>query len=144
MLKLRELFNSKFDQLKTFKDNEMDIVFKRNNRLRVIQSELSIMSKLLDIVHFKSDIIEDPCFQPDEIPETIVKTENHEVSVAQYLSPSMEKVLALDQAEKIRRQQELMADDFKDRALMLMMDGVLEHRWEDEIKKSPPIPHCLV
>ncbi|XP_053698844.1 cilia- and flagella-associated protein 43 [Sabethes cyaneus] len=143
MLKLRELFNSKLDLLKTLKDNEMDTVLKRNNRLRVIQSELSIMSKLLNTIDFKKETIVDPCFQPDEIPETIVETKNDEIAVAQYCTPSMEKVLALDRAEKMRRQQQLMANDFKDRALVVMMDGVLEHRWEDEIKKSPPIPHCL-
>ncbi|XP_055523001.1 cilia- and flagella-associated protein 43 [Wyeomyia smithii] len=143
MMKLREVFNSKFDQLKTLKNNEMEIVLKRNSRLRIIQSELSIISKLLDIANFKSETIVDPYFQPDEIPETIVNTKNEEISVAQYLTPSMEEVLAFNQAEKIRRQQELMADDFKDRALMVMMDGVLKHRWEDEIKKTTPIPHCI-
>lgn len=144
MLQLRDYFNKKFDELKTLKDTEMNMVLKRNARLRVIQSELAIISKLLEMPPAQQEAIVDPRFEPDEIPDTIVKTEDHEISVAPYLTPSMECLLAREKAEKERRQMELMADDFKDRALMVMMDGVLEHRWEDEIKKTPPVPHCLV
>lgn len=45
--------------------------------------------------------------------------------------------------EALRRYRELMADDFPDRALNVMMNGVLEQKWEDEIKKDPPQPECL-
>lgn len=38
----------------------------------------------------------------------------------------------------------MLADDFRDRALMTMMDGVLEHKWEDEIKKPVWKPSCMV
>jgi len=38
----------------------------------------------------------------------------------------------------------LILDDFKQRALMTMMDGVLEKRWEDELKKDVPKPQCMV
>lgn len=144
MMRLRDLFNKKFDALKAMKDAEMAVVLKRNNRLRVIQSELSIISKLLGTRDFENELISDPCLKPDEHPESTLKTENHEISVTPYLTPSMENLLAQQKAEREQRQRELMADDFKDRALMMMMDGVLEHRWEDEIKKTPPIPHCLV
>lgn len=144
MMQLRDYFNKKFDELKALKDTEMSMVLKRNARLRVIQSELVIISKLLEIPQIQPEDIIDPRFEPDEIPDTIVKTENHEISVAPYLTPSMECLIAQEKAERERRQKELMADDFKDRALMVMMDGVLEHRWEDEIKKTPPVPHCLV
>ncbi|XP_065080968.1 cilia- and flagella-associated protein 43 [Ochlerotatus camptorhynchus] len=143
MLQLRDLFNQKFDALKALKDNEMDVVLTRNSRLRVIQSELKIILKLLEMPQPNPEEIVDPKFQSDEIPDTIVRIENHEISVVPYLTPSMENLLTLEKAEKERRQRELMADDFKDRALMVMMDGVLEHRWEDEIKKTPPVPHCL-
>ena len=46
-------------------------------------------------------------------------------------------------AEAERRRLAMLADDFKERALMKMMDGVLEIRWEDEIKKTPPPPDCI-
>ncbi|XP_055617976.1 cilia- and flagella-associated protein 43 isoform X2 [Toxorhynchites rutilus septentrionalis] len=143
MLKLRDLFNKKFDILKTLKDNEMDVVLKRNNRLRVIHQEIETMSKLLETENSKAELIIDPQFQPDEVPDIIVNTKDSEISVAPYLTPSMKEALAQEKAERDRKQRELMADDFKERALMTMMDGVLEHRWEDEIKKTPPTPHCL-
>lgn len=46
-------------------------------------------------------------------------------------------------AEAERRRLALLADDFRERALIKMMDGVLEIRWEDEIKKCPPKPECI-
>lgn len=47
----------------------------------------------------------------------------------------------LAQAELARHQ--MKTDDFYDQALQQMMDGVLEVRWEDEIKKDPKKPRCL-
>lgn len=35
-------------------------------------------------------------------------------------------------------------DTFRQQALMEMMDGVLEKRWEDELKKDVPKPECMV
>lgn len=37
-----------------------------------------------------------------------------------------------------------LADNFREQALAVMMDGVLEVRWEDEIKKDIPKPKCMV
>jgi hypothetical protein len=37
-----------------------------------------------------------------------------------------------------------LADNFHERALTVMMDGVLEVHWEDEIKKDIPKPKCMV
>lgn len=61
-----------------------------------------------------------------------------------YISPSKQKILDALAVEKERLRQEMMADDFRDRALMAMMDGVLEHKWEDEIKKPVWKPSCMV
>lgn len=35
-------------------------------------------------------------------------------------------------------------NNYRQRALMIMMDGVLEKRWEDELKKDVPKPQCMV
>jgi hypothetical protein len=37
-----------------------------------------------------------------------------------------------------------VADHFREKALAAMMDGVLEVRWEDEIKKDILKPKCMV
>lgn len=61
-----------------------------------------------------------------------------------YVSASQQNILncLADEAEK--RRQDMLKDDFRERALMDMMDGVLEVRWEDEIKKNPSKPKCLL
>lgn len=143
--KLRTLFNEKFEQIKTLKHEEMELVLKRNRRARYVQQELVFLGNLMaDRNKFEVTEIEDPKYAADERPDTIIHTEDSEIPVAPYISPSVERLLELERQERERRQRELLEDDFKDRALVTMMDGVLEHRWEDEIKKSLPLPQCLV
>lgn len=38
----------------------------------------------------------------------------------------------------------LDSDNFRQRSLIDMMDGVLEKRWEDELKKEILKPQCMV
>uniref|UniRef100_A0A182XWT8 Cilia- and flagella-associated protein 43 n=1 Tax=Anopheles stephensi TaxID=30069 RepID=A0A182XWT8_ANOST len=142
--KLRTLFNEKFEQIKTLKHEEMELVLKRNRRARYVQQELVFLANLMaDRSTFEVTHIEDPEYEADERPDTIIHTDDKEIPVAPYISPSVERLMDLERQERERRQRELLADDFKDRALITMMDGVLEHRWEDEIKKSLPLPQCL-
>lgn len=61
-----------------------------------------------------------------------------------YISPSEQAILDAKAAEEERIRLALLADDFRERALMAMMNGVLEIRWEDEIKKDVPLPKCMV
>jgi len=35
-------------------------------------------------------------------------------------------------------------NNYRQRALVIMMDGVLEKRWEDELKKDVLKPQCMV
>lgn len=46
--------------------------------------------------------------------------------------------------KKEQNKQLLVVDNFRQRALIDMMDGVLEKRWEDELKKDVPKPQCMV
>lgn len=71
------------------------------------------------------------------------QVQDAEVSVTPYISTSQQDLLDRQAEEAERRRQEMLKDDFRERALMTMMDGVLEIRWEDEIKKDPMKPHCL-
>lgn len=70
--------------------------------------------------------------------------ELHELISKPYISPSEQKLLDEAAAEAERLRLERLADDFRERALDKMMDGVLEIRWEDEIKKTPPKPDCVL
>lgn len=56
----------------------------------------------------------------------------------------MQRILDEQAAEAERRRLEMLADDFRERALYAMMWGVLEIRWEDEIKKNPTPPVCIL
>lgn len=52
----------------------------------------------------------------------------------------MEELTAKAEAHHLAQ----LADNFHDKTLFAMMDGVLEVRWEDEIKKDIPKPKCMV
>lgn len=115
----------------------------KNDRLRHIQSETRILDELKGLRFESLPQILDPDFQPDETPMNVINVIESEVCVAPYISPSYQKMLEDQEAAREKRRKELEADDFRDRALDVMMDGVLEHKWEDEIKKNPKKPDCL-
>lgn len=121
----------------------MNSVNKTNDRLRHIQDELNILAKLKQSTEVYNKDIIDPVYYPDEKPETIVVVENCEVPVQPYISESKLLLREAELEEVERKRLELLADDFCERALITMMDGVLEIRWEDEIKKNPTIPEYL-
>lgn len=143
-LALRKYFNGIFDKMMEMKHIEMNLVQQRHDRLRYIKDELNILEKLKHsgIVH--KDELTDPSYEPDEKPETIVKVEADEVPITPYISPSRQHILDEEFAMAEARRLAMLADDFRERALIKMMDGVLEIRWEDEIKKSPPKPECIL
>lgn len=140
---LRRYFNERFEQMSTVKAHEIRLCLQRNDRLREIQSELNKLEalKFSAVVH-ERDIV-DPTYEPDEQPERIVRVEPDELSVSPYVSPSEQALIDAAAAEAERRRLAMLADDFRERALMRMMNGVLEVRWEDEIKKVPPEPECV-
>lgn len=76
--------------------------------------------------------------------ETIIRVRDDEVKAKPYVSPSLQKILDEQAAEAERRRLEFLADDFWDRALLQMMDGVLEVRWEDTIKVDVRKPACML
>lgn len=74
----------------------------------------------------------------------IITVKDNEVGITPYVSPEEQAVLDAKAAEEERIRLLLLADDFRERALMTMMNGVLEVRWEDELKKDVPVPKCMV
>lgn len=51
-----------------------------------------------------------------------------EIGVSPYITEAEQKALDEKREEALRRYRELMADDFPDRALNFMMNGVLEQK----------------
>lgn len=76
--------------------------------------------------------------------ESVVRVLDREVKAKPYLSPSQQDILDRQAAEDERIRQLLLADDFRERALAKMMDGVLEIRWEDTIKVDVRKPACML
>lgn len=67
-----------------------------------------------------------------------------QLTVSPYISSSEQELIDKKEAEARRIRQLLMSDDFKEKALLVMMDGVLEKLWENELKKDVPKPKCMV
>ncbi|XP_046988156.1 cilia- and flagella-associated protein 43 [Schistocerca americana] len=131
---LRHYFNKKFNAMVSLKEKEMNVVWERNKRLRYILSELNNKEK----------IIIDPAWTPKEKPETIITVEDNEVKAKPYISPSEQEILDKLAAEEEARRLAELADDFRERALVDMMDGVLELLWEHIIKRDIPKPACML
>jgi hypothetical protein len=144
---MKKQFNKKFDELRYAKKLDINSIKVKNDRLRNIRSEIRAMEEVRGkTVHEDVDFfIPDPAFLTDEIPETsVITVQDAEVTAPKYVTPSFHRLFLAEKAAREKRRLELEADDFRDRALDAMMDGVLEHRWEDEIKKSPKMPECMV
>ncbi|KAL2712341.1 cilia- and flagella-associated protein 43-like [Vespula squamosa] len=137
--KLRSYFNKIFNEIYENKEHEMKMIQDKINRIHYIDSELKIMfNKSIPRVPLV------PTWHIKEKPEEIIRVLDSEVSAKPYISPSMQEILDKQEAEAERIRQLLLADDFRERALMAMMDGVLEVRWEDIIKKDIPKPNCML
>jgi len=74
-----------------------------------------------------------------ERTETLLYVNDDELPVELFHFTSNEMSTNKEKNSKL-----LTLDNFKQRALMIMMDGVLEKRWEDELKKDVPKPQCMV
>ncbi|XP_014610043.1 PREDICTED: cilia- and flagella-associated protein 43-like [Polistes canadensis] len=137
--KLRSYFNKIFNEIYEKKEREMKVIGDKIERIRYIDSELKIMfDRSLPCLPSI------PIWHIKEQPERIVRVLDHEVKVKPYISPSQQEILDKQAIEAERIRQLLLADDFRERALMAMMDGVLEVRWEDVIKKDIPKPMCML
>ncbi|KZC03850.1 WD repeat-containing protein 96 [Dufourea novaeangliae] len=137
--RIRAYFNATFEEVYGLKKREMDVIQERIDRIRYINSELETMFK-----QRVPRIPVDPTWHWQERPEGIIKVFDHEVKAKPYVSPSQQDILDKQAAEAERIRLLLLADDFRERALMAMMDGVLEVRWEDTIKIDVPKPACML
>ncbi|XP_018314718.1 cilia- and flagella-associated protein 43 [Mycetomoellerius zeteki] len=137
--KLHAYFNKLFDDMYATKERETNTIRERNERIRHIDSELRIM--------FDQSVPQvpvDPQWHPKEKVESIIQVLQDEVKAKPYVSPSQQEILDRQAVEAERIRQLLLADDFCERALIKMMDGMLEIRWEDTIKIDVRKPACIL
>ncbi|XP_047515252.1 cilia- and flagella-associated protein 43 [Pieris napi] len=132
---MRLWFNKQFDDLMSQKRREVGLVEERNARLRFIIDELNKLSDLRGSFHHLNMQITDPEWKQEELPLKLIKVDPEECSIEPYISPSQIVIPPPDPGPK---------DDFRERALIEMMDGVLEKLWHEEIKKPIPMPQCML
>ncbi|XP_077276380.1 cilia- and flagella-associated protein 43-like [Temnothorax americanus] len=137
--KLHAYFNGLFDDMYAAKKREANVIQERNERIRHIDSELRIM-----FGQGVPRVPADPQWHPKEKADSIIQVLDHEVKARPYVSPSQQEILDMQVAEAERIRQLLLADDFRERVLMKMMDGMLEIRWEDTIKIEVRKPACML
>ena len=136
--KLREYWNNVFNDLYESKEREMAQIKEKIDRIKHIDSELKLM--------FGQSVPEIPVcpeWHLKEVPENILVVFDHEIEAKPYISPSEQEILDQKAAEAERARLLLLADNFREKALDKMMDGVLELLWEDTIKKDIPKPPCM-
>lgn len=157
VIRLKQCYNKCFQNTRAIKEREMYNIKEKNGRLRQIISEFNYFSDTkinIDIndpeweavSRFNNHMSRSKRFsyQIENVETDILRVADEEVPVRPYVSPSDQALLDAKAAEEERLRLLLLADDFRERALMAMMNGVLEIRWEDELKKDIPKPKCMV
>lgn len=110
-----------------------------NEKLKTLLAYFMIMSIVEPTepspVHYK--------WSQYEKTELLTYVQDDEVYVKPHQVLSSEQI-CIDESVKECKKQLLAYDNFRQRALMDMMDGVLEKKWEDELKKDVLQPQCMV
>lgn len=143
VLYLKEYFNTKFNDLQNLKASLLGDIRVKNERLRLIQRELNDLSRLsASRKKYQSSIV-DPEFTIEEQPERITVVTDEEMSSRPFQIISERTQHSDDLSDDEDLHEPMFNCAFRDKCLQTMMAGVLEIRWEDEIKKTPTIPVAL-
>ncbi|KAG5310461.1 CFA43 protein, partial [Acromyrmex insinuator] len=130
--KLKMHFNKLFEEMKCAKECVLKCAKERINRLQYCASELKTMFEINSVL----EPIETPSWNVDEIPDYVITVKDHEV-----FEKSQGELKIMDGEDESKDKK---ISDFYKVALEKMMDGVLELKWEDEVKKEIPMPDCLI
>lgn len=126
---IKENFNKEFELIMQRKNQEIAKIKEKNMRLKQIYVDLNENKQLVE-----------PKFGDAENPEILFEVKDEEVTVEKYLTPEQQKLLEERLAEEARKRELEKLDNWRERGLMDMMNGVLQIRREDELKKDIPIP----
>ncbi|XP_076460305.1 cilia- and flagella-associated protein 43-like [Babylonia areolata] len=127
--RIKVSFNKDFDDVFAKKEQEIGKIKEKNKRI----------SKILNDLDLKETIVE-PQLSVHERPEQLLTVDDSEVTVERYLTPEQRKKLEEKQKADEERRLREKGDNQRERALDMMMGGVLEIRKEDELKKDVPVP----
>lgn len=131
--KLKESFNSAFDETYRNKLAEVKRIKEKNVRIRKILSDLEL----------NDDILE-PVMSVEECPEKLLEVKDEEVPFERFITKEEQARIEEEKKREEERRLAEMADNARERALNQMMKGKLETNPEDELKKDLEKPEFLV
>ncbi|XP_043836344.1 cilia- and flagella-associated protein 43-like [Dromiciops gliroides] len=131
--KIKTTFNNEFDA--TFQQKQLEIarVRERNIRIQEIITDLELGEEVWQ-----------PEIEDCEKPDLVLTVEDNEIKVEKYLTPWQKEQAALAAAKELERLLLAQRNDFRRRALMEMMNGVLEVKKEDILKMEVPQPAFML
>lgn len=135
IVRLKKLFNEMYVKMSKIKENEMEVMAQRNERMTHIHRDINLLQRLngIEITHFDAPRKFD--YFKDESSATMLTISSYNIDSEMDESSDHNSMKSV---HIIRNQ------SFYQRALNDMMNGVLQVSWEDELKKDPPKPLCLL
>uniref|UniRef100_A0A1A9VVZ7 Cilia- and flagella-associated protein 43 n=1 Tax=Glossina austeni TaxID=7395 RepID=A0A1A9VVZ7_GLOAU len=127
----------KFDNVRKLKSDLIDSILQTNAALTRNYENQNIMLRLLHMETFVPAELSVPVWEKDEIVKRIMEVDDSEIKAINRRAKKAEVVA------KKRGRMLLWSVEFWVRALIVMMDGVLEKLWEEEIKKDVPMPEFM-
>nr|XP_036670979.1 uncharacterized protein LOC108005535 [Drosophila suzukii] len=134
---LKAEFNKLFHEAQQLKQDTIDSVMNTNVVLNKIYDNMNIMLRLLNMDQFQLPELTVPALAQDEVIKRIMEVDDSEIKAINRRKPK-----TIDTGGKKGRLL-LWSPEFWSRALIVMMDGVLEKLWEEEIKKDIPEPEFM-
>ncbi|KAH8257299.1 hypothetical protein KR038_006900, partial [Drosophila bunnanda] len=134
---LKQEFNKLFHEAQQQQRDTIESVINTNVVLYKIYDNMNIMLRLLNMDQFEKPDLTVPALEQDEVIERIMEVDDSEIKAINRRKPKI-----IDTGGKKGRLL-LWSTEFWARALIVMMDGVLEKLWEEEIKKDIPVPEFV-
>ncbi|XP_022540288.2 cilia- and flagella-associated protein 43 isoform X1 [Astyanax mexicanus] len=130
--KVKTAFNEEFEAVYKQKEQEISRVRDRNKRITDIMTELEVQ-----------EVLWEPTLTDNERPERALTVSDSEIKVEKYLTPEQMEREEQQRKEEEQRQLATKGDNIRDRALVYMMDGVLELKKEDILRMEVPQPEFM-
>ncbi|XP_041368827.1 cilia- and flagella-associated protein 43-like isoform X2 [Gigantopelta aegis] len=131
--RIKTAFNTEFSEVFQKKEQEMAKIKDKNKRIKKIMEDLDLQEPM---------VVPELCAA--EKPEMLLTVKDSEVKVEKYMTPEQRK--KFEEQKKVEEERRLRerVDNARERALEMMMGGVLEVKKEDELKKDIPKPQFML
>ncbi|KAK0169138.1 hypothetical protein PV327_002884 [Microctonus hyperodae] len=137
---VQEYFNNLFEKIRIMKEKEIKLANERISHIHHSLFELKEMFGVEMPVNFDALHLN---WHPSEQPQMIIMVEDWEVHKQLNDFKGGTSIDRIDEMT-IEDRKKIPINPFREEALETMMDGILEVRWENEIKKSIIKPDCLL